>query len=131
MPLSYGCSLTGLGRFGARKRDKSSGTTGKITATTRKRAIGPNVPSTRGQYTQGRRAAGGQAYSGRERRVADPGREAALRDGDVRSHRQALRPDEHAHDGGPGPALAANRIGACPPRPFRLDSGCGPPDWSS
>src|SRR5919202_6712415 len=46
IPLSYGCSLTGLGRCGARKRDRNSGTTGKITATTRNRAIGPNVPST-------------------------------------------------------------------------------------
>jgi demethylmenaquinone methyltransferase / 2-methoxy-6-polyprenyl-1,4-benzoquinol methylase len=44
-----------LGRFGARKRDRKSGMTGKITATTRNRAIGPNVPSTCAQYTQGGR----------------------------------------------------------------------------
>src|SRR5713226_5795714 len=46
MPLSYGSSLTGLGLCGARNPDRTSGTTGKITATTRKSAIGPNVPST-------------------------------------------------------------------------------------
>src|SRR6266568_1946754 len=46
IPLSYGSSLTGLGLCGARKPDRTSGTIGKITATTRKSAIGPNVPST-------------------------------------------------------------------------------------
>src|ERR1700694_1699726 len=46
MPLSYGSSLTGLGRCGARNRDSNKGMIGKITATTRNSAIGPNVPST-------------------------------------------------------------------------------------
>src|SRR5579859_2143601 len=46
MPLSYGSSLTGFGRFGARNRDSNKGMMGKTTATTRNSAIGPNVPST-------------------------------------------------------------------------------------
>src|SRR5262249_32024555 len=46
IPLSYGSSLTGFGRFGARNRERMSGTTGKTTATARNNAMGPNVPST-------------------------------------------------------------------------------------
>src|SRR5919198_4570388 len=46
MPLSYGSSLTRFGRRGAMKRDRNSGMTGKMTATTRKRATGPKVLST-------------------------------------------------------------------------------------
>src|SRR5438094_2657287 len=107
IPLSYGSSFTGLGRCGARKRDRNSGITGKITATTRKRAIGPNVPSTYAQYSERlvfARSAPLLSQVGprwailpnRERRLAVASREAALRRRDVRAHRAAVRPDEHA-----------------------------------
>ena len=126
MPLSYGSSLTGFGLFGARNRDRISGTTGKTTATTRKSAIGPNVLSTpprcRGRRAQvpagmteldveyqrtGRRAMVAQAW---QRRAAagptDKPRYVAAMFGRIA---RALRPDEHADDRRPGRAWRRGR----------------------
>src|SRR5215813_6515703 len=111
IPLSYGSSLTEFGgRCGARKRERNSGITGKMTATTRKRAIGPNVPSTCDQYTQGDRSAVhvlGHTCRG-ERGVAVGGGKARLCGRDVCANCAAVRPDELVDDVRPGRAMATH-----------------------
>src|SRR5207244_3133062 len=96
IPLSYGSSLTVFGLLGARNRDSISGTIGKITATTRKSAIGPNVPSTYRQYSERSTAPVPHSVSAFGHTsvvgwsLTESKGEASLRRGDVRADRAPI-----------------------------------------